>query len=243
MLWHGVNSFSHHLGSVSTVLWFGTLCNHLCRLLGVIWYCCYKYIFTYPNWTHYFRYSLTSAKQRRRIMLPSPDLLADVLLIQPRMLSQAQGHIAGSCLTSCPPGLPGPSQPALLHEFIPSQVEDFVFVDHAILQPVKLHLKSSPALQCFDYSPPPWCGAMYQLVENAVCPTSPVINEETKHCWSQYWEGHPEGQHQLLTTSLHRWSQFIEPNNTANFPLTLLSTPYLTNLVTRRLREIALKAC
>lgn len=75
---------------------------------------------------------------------------------------------------------------------IPSQMQDFVFAFvelHDIpvrpfLQPVKVPLNSSPALQCADCSPQ--FGVICTLVENAVCPISQVISEEIKHCWSQY---------------------------------------------------------
>lgn len=147
-----------------------------------------------PNWACYSRHSLTSDKYRRRVdsldLLPADfantntqdavcfpshkvTLLAHVQLL---VLQDRQVLFRKAVSQSANP------QSVLLHSFIPSQMQDFVFAFvelceipvRPFLQAVKVPLNSSDCA--------PQLGVICTLVENTVCPISQVINDVIKHC-------------------------------------------------------------
>ncbi|KAK4806786.1 hypothetical protein QYF61_005582 [Mycteria americana] len=144
--------------------------------------------------------------------------------------SWLQGHTAASCST-CPPGPPGPflqrcflgswPQPVLVQSVIPPQVQDlaFIIVFHEVpaspfLQPFKIPLNRSPALQHIDRFPQ--FGIVCELTESVL---HPIIQVVITICQLVI---------PLITTLLAQQSSQFSIH-----PIVHSSSPYLTNLAKR----------
>ena len=110
-------------------------------------------------------------------------------------------HTAGSWLTCCPPGHPGPSpqscspagpRQALMYGVIPPQVQDpaFAFVEpHQVslcpsFQPIQVRLNGSTAFRCIYHTSQN--GVISKLAEGTFQIFIQVVDKEVKQGWAQY---------------------------------------------------------